>query len=254
MLSRVWSRCHVLHLAPHIFFSAPSEAASNDNIMKWFGAQNKPQDGPTVRIEPDPYACGSPPWMHDDGVDESWADEAPDYMSMRRRGPRPPLPPSLQNANRHIPIPYEARYFVIKSNTELDVVQSLCNGIWASTQHGNLRLGGAWETHGRRGGVYLFFSVNRTGHFCGVARMTTQVDATRKFGCWEEDGRWGGAFEVEWLFVKDVPSMVLKNFTMSNGALVTRSRDAREIPPSQGGHLIKFFRDFNPQTSMLERL
>lgn len=76
--------------------------------------------------------------------------------------------------------------------------------------------------------------MNRTGHFCGIARMATPVDESRRFGCWEEDERWGGAFEVEWLFVKDVPSAVLRHFSMLNGAPITRSRDAREMPPQSG--------------------
>jgi hypothetical protein len=84
--------------------------------------------------------------------------------------------------------------------------------------------------------------------------MRTQVDATRKFGGWEEDDRWGGAFEVDWLYVKDVPSGVLKHFTMSNGAPVTRSRDAREIPPPQGSELMQLFQDYKHRTSMLDRI
>lgn len=56
-------------------------------------------------------------------------------------------------------------------------------GCLAVTQHGNARLWEVYEIHERRGsGLHLLFSVHRTSHFCGVARMATQVDGTSKAG------------------------------------------------------------------------
>ena len=71
--------------------------------------------------------------------------------------------------------PAFARYFVIKSYTEDDVHKSLKYEIWSSTDPGNKRLDKAFKEVGGRGPIYLFFSVNASGHFCGMAEMLTPV-------------------------------------------------------------------------------
>ena len=35
--------------------------------------------------------------------------------------------------------------------------------------------------------VYLFFSVNASGQFSGMAQMESALDYTNKFGCWAQD-------------------------------------------------------------------
>ncbi len=91
--------------------------------------------------------------------------------------------------------PPGTRYFVIKSFTEDDVQKSLKHEIWASTEKGNARLDKAFrETKGLKAGsgagagageelgpgngppIYLFYSVNASGHFCGMAEMTSALD------------------------------------------------------------------------------
>lgn len=69
----------------------------------------------------------------------------------------------------------QARFFVIKSYTEEDVHKSLKYEIWSSTDPGNKRLDKAFRENGGRGPIYLFFSVNTSGHFCGMAEMLTPV-------------------------------------------------------------------------------
>lgn len=71
--------------------------------------------------------------------------------------------------------PQFARYFVIKSYTEDDVHKSLKYEIWSSTDPGNKRLDKAFKDTAGRGPIYLFFSVNASGHFCGMAEMLTPV-------------------------------------------------------------------------------
>lgn len=64
---------------------------------------------------------------------------------------------------------------MIKSYTEDDVHKSLKYEIWSSTDPGNKRLDKAFKETGGRGPIYLFFSVNASGHFCGMAEMMTAV-------------------------------------------------------------------------------
>ena len=62
--------------------------------------------------------------------------------------------------------------------------------------------------------VYLFFSMNGSGRFVGVARMISNVDFNFAFEYWAMDGVWRGLMQVEWLFVKDVPNKLLKDLKL----------------------------------------
>lgn len=125
------------------------------------------------------------------------------------------------------------RYFVIKSFCEDDVHHSVKYGVWCSTERGNRILDFAFQSQqsssaGTPQPVYLFYSVNGSGHFCGIAEMKSRVDYTRKLGNWEQD-RWRGIFEVEWIYVKDVPNSELRHIQLPNNENkpVTYSRDTQ---------------------------
>jgi hypothetical protein len=105
----------------------------------------------------------------------------------------------------------QAKFFVIKSYTEDDVHKSLKYSIWASTEIGNRRLDAAFVEQNSQGPIYLFYSVNASGHFCGVAEMLTRVDWNKSSSVWAQDGKWKGMFAVKWLFVKDVPNGALRH-------------------------------------------
>ncbi len=94
--------------------------------------------------------------------------------------------PSLIATKGYNPATFEtrpqfARFFVIKSYTEDDVHKSLKYEIWSSTDPGNKRLDKAFKDTAGRGPIYLFFSVNASGHFCGMAEMLTPVS---DMCCW----------------------------------------------------------------------
>merc|ERR1719331_5331 len=78
--------------------------------------------------------------------------------------------------------PKYARFYVIKSYSEDDVHKSIKYGVWASTDTGNRRLDAAYREHCHKGPIYLFFSVNASGQFSGMAQMESALDYTKKFG------------------------------------------------------------------------
>jgi hypothetical protein len=53
------------------------------------------------------------------------------------------------------------------------VQKSLKHEIWSSTVLGNTRLDTAFRESADQMPIYLFFSVNGSRHFCGVAQMLT---------------------------------------------------------------------------------
>ncbi|KAF5373904.1 hypothetical protein D9758_000897 [Tetrapyrgos nigripes] len=150
--------------------------------------------------------------------------------------------------------PQFARYFVIKSYTEDDVHKSLKYEIWSSTDPGNKRLDKAFKESSSRGPIYLFFSVNASGHFCGMAEMLTPVDYTRSSTVWASD-KWKGVFKVRWIFVRDIPNANLRHIKLNNTQErkpVTNSRDTQELLPDAGQEMLRIFHTHPARTSLLQ--
>jgi hypothetical protein len=150
--------------------------------------------------------------------------------------------------------PSFARFFVIKSYTEDDVHKSLKYEIWSSTDPGNKRLDKAFKECAGRGPIYLFFSVNASGHFCGMAEMLTPVDYTRSSTVWASD-KWKGVFKVRWIFVRDIPNANLRHIRLNNTQErkpVTNSRDTQELLPDAGQEMLRIFSSHPSRTSLLQ--
>lgn len=101
--------------------------------------------------------------------------------------------------------------------------------------------------------MYLLFSVNRSGHFCGVAQMMSNVDFTKESGLWATD-RWKGEFEVRWIFVKDVPNELFRHIRLKDNEnkAVTHSRDTQEVPLAQGRQVLQIIARHHAKTSIFD--
>lgn len=150
--------------------------------------------------------------------------------------------------------PKSARFFVIKSYTEEDVHKSLKYEIWASTDLGNKRLDKAFNESSESGPIYLLFSVNASGHFCGMAEMLTAVDYNTSSKVWAQD-KWKGIFKVRWVFVKDIPNNALRHIKLNNtpeNKPVTSSRDTQEVPYDKGIEVLSIMSAFQSRTTLLQ--
>ncbi|ORY35506.1 YT521-B-like domain-domain-containing protein [Naematelia encephala] len=152
--------------------------------------------------------------------------------------------------------PPAARFFVIKSYTEDDVQKSLKHEIWSSTVLGNKRLDGAFRESAGQMPIYLFFSVNGSRHFCGVARMLTPVDESQSSSVWAQD-KWKGIFKVKWIFVRDVPTAALRHIRLINTPEqkpITNSRDTQELHYEAGCEVLQIFLEHQTKskTSLLQ--
>jgi hypothetical protein len=151
--------------------------------------------------------------------------------------------------------PAAARFFVIKSFSEEDVHTSIKYAVWASTDSGNKRLDRAFRDQVARGGVvYLFFSVNASGQFCGMAQMASAVDYSRRVSVWQQAERWRGVFHVRWVFIKDIPNSQFRHIRLENneGKPVTNSRDTQEVPELPGKDLLRIFYVYKHRSSILD--
>ncbi|GAA5845295.1 hypothetical protein JCM3766R1_000720 [Sporobolomyces carnicolor] len=150
--------------------------------------------------------------------------------------------------------PPSARFFVIKSYTEEDVHKSLKYEIWASTDLGNKRLDKAFRESADKGPIYLFFSVNASGHFAGMAQMLTPVDYSLTSNVWASD-KWKGVLKVRWIYIKDVPLNALRHIRLNNtpeNKPVTSSRDTQEVPYDAGLEVLRIIATYQSRASLLQ--
>ncbi|CAG04203.1 unnamed protein product, partial [Tetraodon nigroviridis] len=169
-----------------------------------------------------------------------------------------PVLEKLQALNNYNPKDFDwslknGRVFIIKSYSEDDIHRSIKYSIWCSTEHGNKRLDGAYHSLGSKGPLYLLFSVNGSGHFCGVAEMRSPVDYNAFAGVWSQD-KWKGKFEVKWIFIKDVPNNQLRHIRLENNdnKPVTNSRDTQEVPLEKAKQVLRIIATYKHTTSIFD--
>ncbi|GMH18248.1 hypothetical protein Nepgr_020089 [Nepenthes gracilis] len=153
-----------------------------------------------------------------------------------------------------------AKFFVIKSYSEDDVHKSIKYSVWSSTPNGNKKLNSAFEdaqqiAAGKPGGcpIFLFFSVNASGQFCGLAEMAGAVDFLKDMDFWQQD-KWSGSFSVKWHIIKDVPNTNFRHIILENNEHkpVSNSRDTQEITSKKGMEMMKIFKNYMAKTSLLD--
>ena len=164
---------------------------------------------------------------------------------------------NTKNASLYQKVDSNSKFFVIKSFSEEDVHKSIKYGVWSSSKNGNLTLSNAFQMAKEKNGkVYLFYSCNGSGRYVGVARMKTPCDEAKTFEFWTQDGKWPGLFDVEWLFIKDVPFKEFKNIiiTMKDGEIkpISNARDTQEIPFEQAKIMLEKISNYQNSNTILE--
>ncbi|URE36878.1 YT521-B-like domain [Musa troglodytarum] len=150
----------------------------------------------------------------------------------------------------------DAKIFIIKSYSEANVHKSIKYGVWSSTSTGNKKLNSAYIEAREKGHscpIFLFFSVNASGRFCGVAEMIGPVDFEKSVDYWNKD-KWTGQFPVKWHIVKDVPSFRFRHIILENNdnKPVTNSRDTQEVKLEQGLEMLSIFKAHEYKESIFD--
>ncbi|CAH9130738.1 unnamed protein product [Cuscuta epithymum] len=153
-----------------------------------------------------------------------------------------------------------AKFYVIKSFSEDNVHKCVKYDVWSSTPNGNKKLDNAFLEAERKasetGGmcpIFLFFSVNGSGQFLGVAEMIGPVDFNKKLDFWQLD-KWTGFFPVKWHIIKDVPNNQLKHIILKNNDNkdVTYTRDTQEVGLEEGLEMLNIFKSYSEKSSLLD--
>ncbi|KAL6607793.1 hypothetical protein ACP70R_040856 [Stipagrostis hirtigluma subsp. patula] len=143
-----------------------------------------------------------------------------------------------------------AKFFVIKSFDEADVHKSIKYGVWSTSSVGNQKLDSTFReaqaiasSSSTLCPVFLFFSVNESNQFCGVAEMVGPVDFHKDMDFWSQD-RWIGSFPVRWHIIKNVHNSIFRTVVLRNNEYrpVTSSRDTQEIQYTPGTTMLKLFK------------
>ncbi|XP_022891318.1 uncharacterized protein LOC111406247 isoform X2 [Olea europaea var. sylvestris] len=150
----------------------------------------------------------------------------------------------------------DAKFFVIKSYSEDNVHRSIKYGVWASTPNGNRKLDVAYREAKEKQTtcpVFLFFSVNASAQFCGVAEMAGPVDFEKSVDYWQQD-KWSGQFPVKWHVIKDVPNSQFRHIVLesNDNKPVTNSRDTQEVKFEQGIEMLNIFKKYETDVSILD--
>ncbi|XP_025420368.1 YTH domain-containing family protein 1 isoform X2 [Sipha flava] len=177
--------------------------------------------------------------------------------SPKEEKPKGKIIDELKMKNHYNPVEYSnppegSRFFIIKSYSEDDIHRSIKYEIWCSTDHGNRRLDQAFSSSEKKK-IFLLYSVNGSGHFCGVAEMISAVDYNSSSSVWCQD-KWKGQFGVRWVYVKDVPNNQLRHIRLENNEnrSVTHSRDTQEVPYNQGVQVLRIIHSYKHETSIFD--
>ena len=86
--------------------------------------------------------------------------------------------------------------------------------------------------------------------------MKSSCDFNRTFEYWSQDNKWQGLFDIEWLFIKDVPFKEFKNIiiTMRDGEIkpISHARDTQEIPYEKAKIMLNIIEKYENSNSILE--
>ena len=113
--------------------------------------------------------------------------------------------------------PAEANFFVMKSYSEDNIHRSFIYSAWCSTENGNKKLDAAFKSLNGKGPVYLFSSVNASGHFCGLAETRTALDYSTQAGLLQD--KWKGRFDFKWILIKDMPNPTFRHIICHDNLL-----------------------------------
>ena len=168
-----------------------------------------------------------------------------------------------------------SRYFIIKSYTEEDIHKAIKYNIWSSSERGNKLLDDSFRdlknfkrqnlnsktmdpealNELKDSEIFLFFSVNKSKHFCGVAKMVSEVKhSTAHSNLWKQTNKWPGSIKVDWLFIKDIPNTQFIHIEnpLNENKPACQGRDCQELYPKIGSKMLEIFLNYKSTTRLFD--
>ncbi|KAH0696830.1 hypothetical protein KY290_015949 [Solanum tuberosum] len=148
--------------------------------------------------------------------------------------------PSSQQNQAAIPLPQgPSRYFIVKSCNRENLELSVQQGVWATQRSNEAKLNEAFDSVEN---VILIFSINRTRHFQGLAKMISRIGGAAKGGNWKHEhgtAHYGRNFSVKWLKLCELSFQKTRHLRnpYNENLPVKISRDCQELEISVGEQL-----------------
>ncbi|XP_074568467.1 zinc finger CCCH domain-containing protein 45 [Curcuma longa] len=133
----------------------------------------------------------------------------------------------------------QSRYFIVKSCNRENLEISVQQGVWATQRSNEAKLNEAFESTEN---VILIFSINKTRHFQGCAKMTSRIGGYIGGGNWKYShgtAHYGRNFSLKWLKLCELSfnkTHHLRN-PYNDNLPVKISRDCQELEPFIGDQL-----------------
>ncbi|KAL0540555.1 hypothetical protein IC582_020563 [Cucumis melo] len=132
-----------------------------------------------------------------------------------------------------------SRYFIVKSCNRENLELSVQQGVWATQRSNEAKLNEAFDTADN---VILIFSVNRTRHFQGCAKMMSRIGGSVSGGNWKYahgTAHYGQNFSLKWLKLCELSFQKTRHLRnpYNENLPVKISRDCQELEPSIGEQL-----------------
>eukprot|EP00826_Nyctotherus_ovalis_P000712 TRINITY_DN10023_c0_g2_i2.p1 TRINITY_DN10023_c0_g2~~TRINITY_DN10023_c0_g2_i2.p1 ORF type:complete len:442 (-),score=141.18 TRINITY_DN10023_c0_g2_i2:18-1343(-) len=125
----------------------------------------------------------------------------------------------------------DSQFFIIKCANERNLEISQQNEEWATTTFNQDKLDKAYKSCKN---VILFFSVNKSTRFQGMAKMISGL-TNRVSREWQTEGvRLGYSFKVKWIVTSDMLFANIGTLKALNGESIRKARDTTEIGPDVG--------------------
>jgi hypothetical protein len=106
----------------------------------------------------------------------------------------------------------KAEFFILRSSCDDDIHKAIKYGVWTSTQRNNMLLSETFKRcQSENIPLYLIYTVVRSEQYCGLARMTGDLDEQAMCDFWWTPGKWKGVFKVSWVFIKDLDYGILSH-------------------------------------------
>ena len=138
---------------------------------------------------------------------------------------------NVRRGHRLYPFLKDARFFVIKSANEKNLETSQNNEEWATTTFNQDKLDKAYQSCAN---VIFFFSVNKSSHFQGMAKMVSGL-TNRVSREWQTEGvRLGGVFKVKWIVTSKLSFNNISTLKTLTNEPIRKARDTTEIGAEAG--------------------
>lgn len=123
------------------------------------------------------------------------------------------------------------KFYIIRSKNEDDVHKAMKYGVWTSSERNNIRINKQANYFWKNGySVFFLFVVFGKNKFNGMCELTSEYDDDLTFNYWSEPAKWEGVFNIDWIFVHDIPFENI-NFTQ-NFKTLEEMRDGFELEPN----------------------